>query len=160
MLDSSFWALVGLFLFFAVLYRFKVHELVIGALDGRGDRIRSELEEARRLREEAQQLLAEYQRKRKEAESEAEAIVEAAKSEAGQIAAEAKARTEEYVTRRTTLAEQKIAQAEIDAVNAVRASAVDVSIAAAETLIGDKMTARARSQLFKASLEQVETHMN
>ena len=160
MLDSSFWALVGLFLFFAVLYRFKVHELVIGALDGRGDRIRSELEEARRLREEAQQLLAEYQRKRKEAESEAEAIVEAAKSEAGQIAAEAKARTEEYVTRRTTLAEQKIAQAEIDAVNAVRASAVDVSIAAAETLIGDKMTARARGQLFKASLEQVETHMN
>lgn len=160
MLDSSFWALVGLFLFFAVLYRFKVHELVIGALDGRGDRIRSELEEARRLREEAQQLLAEYQRKRKEAESEAEAIVEAAKSEAGQIAAEAKARTEDYVTRRTTLAEQKIAQAEIDAVNAVRASAVDVSIAAAETLIGDKMTARARGQLFKASLEQVETHMN
>lgn len=160
MLDSSFWALVGLFLFFAVLYRFKVHELVIGALDGRGDRIRGELEEARRLREEAQQLLAEYQRKRKEAESEAEAIVEAAKSEAGQIAAEAKARTEEYVTRRTTLAEQKIAQAEIDAVNAVRASAVDVSIAAAETLIGDKMTARARGQLFKASLEQVETHMN
>lgn len=160
MLDSSFWALVGLFLFLAVLYRFKVHELVIGALDGRGDRIRSELEEARRLREEAQQLLAEYQRKRKEAESEAEAIVEAAKSEAGQIAAEAKARTEEYVTRRTTLAEQKIAQAEIDAVNAVRASAVDVSIAAAETLIGDKMTARARGQLFKASLEQVETHMN
>ncbi|MEQ8400614.1 MAG: F0F1 ATP synthase subunit B [Roseitalea porphyridii] len=160
MLDSSFWALVGLILFFGIVYYFKVPGMVTGALDKRGDRIRNELEEARRLREEAQQLLAEYQRKRKEAEKEAEAIVEAARGEAEQITAEAKEKTEEYVARRTQLAEQKIAQAEIDAVNAVRASAVDVSIAAAEKLIGEKMTAKTRGDLFKSSLDQVKSHMN
>ena len=160
MLDSSFWALIGLFIFFGILYYFKVPGLVTGALDGRGDKIRNELEEARRLREEAQQLLAEYQRKRKDAEKEAESIVEAAKHEAEQITAEAKAKTEEYVERRTTLAEQKIAQAELDAVNAVRASAVDVAVAAAEQLMGDKMTAKTSGDLFKQSLEQVKTHLN
>lgn len=160
MIDSSFWAFVGLILFFGILVYFKVPGLVIGALDRRGDKIRNELEEARRLREEAQQLLAEYQRKRTEAEAEAEEIVEAAKSEAEQITAEAKAKTEEFVARRTALAEQKIAQAEIDAVNAVRSTAVDVAVTAAEQVIGDKMTAKTRGDLFKTALDQVKTHMN
>ena len=160
MIDSSFWALIGLFLFFGVLVYYKVPGFVTRSLDSRGDRIRNELEEARRLREEAQELLADYQRKRREAEKEAESIVDAAKHEAEQITAQAKAKTEEYVTRRTALAEQKIAQAEIDAVNAVRASAVDVAVAAAEKLIADKMTAKTTGDLFKQSVEQVKTHMN
>lgn len=160
MFDATFWSLIGLILFFGIVIYYKVPGLVTRSLDDRSDKIRNELEEARRLREEAQQLLAEYQRKRKEAESEAQSIVEAAKSEAEHITAEAKQKTEEYVARRTTLAEQKIAQAELDAVNAVRATAVDVSVAAAEHLLGDKMTAKTRGDLFKASIEQVKTHMN
>ena len=160
MFDASFWSLIGLFLFFGIIIYYKVPATVMGALDRRGDKIRNELEEARRLREEAQQLLAEYQRKRREAEKEAESIVDAAKNEAEHITAEAKAKTEEYVTRRTAMAEQKIAQAELDAVNAVRSTAVDVAIAAAERVVGDKMTAKQSGDLFKASLEQVKTHMN
>ena len=105
MFDSSFWALIGLFLFFGILVYFKVPGMITRGIDSRGDKIRNELEEARRLREEAQQLLAEYQRKRKEAESEAESIVEAARSEAEHITTEAKQKTEEYVERRTALAE-------------------------------------------------------
>ncbi|WP_306119671.1 MULTISPECIES: F0F1 ATP synthase subunit B [unclassified Roseitalea] len=159
-MDSSFWAFVGLIIFFAIIYYFKVPGMVTRALDSRGDRIRNELEEARRLREEAQQLLADYQRRRKESEKEAESIVAAARNEADQITAEAKARTEEYVARRTAMAEQKIAQAELDAVNAVRATAVDVAVAAAERLMGEKMTTKTTSDLFKASLEQVRTNMN
>lgn len=160
MLDSSFWALVGLILFLGIIIYLKVPGVVTRSLDGRSDRIRNQLEEARRLRDEAQQLLADYQRKRKEAEQEASVIVEAAKREAEQIKAEAEARTEEYVARRTALAEQKIAQAELDAVNAVRSSAVDVAVAAAEQLLGEKVTPQSSDKLFSDSLAQVNSNLN
>jgi predicted phage gp36 major capsid-like protein len=89
----------------------KVPGMIGGALDKRADQIRNELEQAKKLREEAQQLLAEYQRKRKEAEAEAESILSAAEKEAAILRDEAKAKTEEYVSRRTAMAEQKIQQA-------------------------------------------------
>ncbi len=160
MIDSSFWALVGLIIFFGIIIYLKVPGFVTKSLDGRSDRIRNQLEEARRLRDEAQQLLAEYQRKRQEAEQEAGSIVDAARREAEQITAEAKERTEEYVARRTALAEQKIAQAEIDAVNAVRSSAVDVAVDAAERLLGEKVTAKTSDKLFADSLAQVKSNLN
>jgi F-type H+-transporting ATPase subunit b len=116
--------------------------MIGGALDKRADQIRNELEEAKKLREEAQQLLAEYQRKRKEAESEAESILSAAEREAAALREDAKAKTEEYVSRRTAMAEQKIRQAEADAINEVRASAVDLAIVAAEKLIASKVDSK------------------
>ena len=122
-MDATFWATVALFIFIGILIYMKVPGMLARSLDERAERIRNEIEDARRLREEAQQLLAEYQRKRREAEQEAADIVSAAKREADMLLDEAKARTEEYVARRTTLAEQKIAQAERDAVNDVRARA-------------------------------------
>ena len=160
MFDASFWAFVGLLIFIGIIVYMKVPAMVTKAIDARGDKIRHELEEARRLREEAQELLADYQRKRKEAEQEAAEIVDAARREAEHLAAEAKARTEDYVERRTMLAEQKIAQAEADAVNEVRTSAVELAVAAAERLMAGKVTGAKATALFKDSLAEVKKHMN
>ena len=102
-MDATFWAFVALIIFLGVLAYFKVPGMINGALDGRAERIRNELDEARKLREDAQQLLAEYQRKRQEAEQEAQDIVSAAKHEAELIVKEAKQKTDEYVARRTAL---------------------------------------------------------
>src|SRR5690606_19179001 len=124
------------------------------------ERISNELEDARRLREEAQQLLAEYQRKRKEAEQEAEDIVSAARREAESIVADARQKTEEYVARRAELAETKIAQAERDAVNEVRVRAVDLAVAAAGRILGDKVDAKVDASLFKDALANVRAKLN
>ena len=159
-MDATFWALIGLVIFLGILAYVKVPALMAGALDKRADQIRNELEEAKKLREEAQQLLAEYQRKRKEAESEAESILSAAEKEAAALREEAKAKTGEYVSRRHAMAEQKIRQAEADAVNEVRASAVDLAIVAAEKLISSKIDSNASGELFKASLGELKTRLN
>tara|TARA_R110002020_G_scaffold86731_7_gene214125 strand:+ start:227 stop:706 length:480 start_codon:yes stop_codon:yes gene_type:complete len=159
-MDATFFALVGLIIFLAILAYVKVPAMLTGALDKRADQIRNELEQAKKLREEAQQLLAEYQRKRKEAESEAQSILSAAEREANVLREEAKAKTEDYVTRRTAMAEQKIRQAESDAINEVRASAVDLAIAAAERLIADKVDSKTSGDLFKASLGDMKTRLN
>ena len=159
-MDATFFALVGLIIFLGILAYVKVPAMLTGALDKRSDQIRNELEQAKKLREEAQQLLAEYQRKRKEAESEAKSILSAAEREAAVLREEAKTKTEEYVSRRTAVAEQKIRQAETDAVNEVRASAVDLAIAAAEKLIGSKVDSKASDELFKSSLGEMKTRLN
>jgi F-type H+-transporting ATPase subunit b len=146
---ATVWATIALVIFIALCIYLKVPGMVSGALDKRAERIRNELEEAKRLREEAQALLAEYQKKRKEAEQEAAEIVEIAKREAVALADEAKRKTEDYVARRTTMAEQKIAQAERDAVSEVRARAVDLAVEAARKVLGDKTDSKADADLFK-----------
>ena len=159
-LDASFWATVALVLFFALIAYMKVPGMITKGLDDRSDKIRNDLEEARRLREEAQQLLAEYQRKRKEAEQEAESIVSAAKHEAEAMAKEAEQKTEEYIARRTALAEQKIAQAEGQAMAEVRTAAVDLAVEAAEAVITKKMTGATSTSIFKSSLAELKERMN
>ncbi len=157
---ATFWAFISLVIFLAVLVYLKVPSALGRALDERADRIRKELEEARTLREEAQQLLAEYHRKRKEAEKEAGDIVAAAGREAKALLEDAKRATEEYVVRRNKLAEQKIATAETDAINAVRTSAVDLAVAAAGRIVSDKMDAKLSGSLFKDALTQVKSNLN
>jgi F-type H+-transporting ATPase subunit b len=157
---ATVWALVALVIFIGICLYVKVPAIVSKSLDGRADRISRELDEARKLREEAQALLGEYQKKRKEAEQEAAAIVEAAKREAEALAAEAQQRTEEYVTRRTALAEQKIGQAEREAIAEVRASAVDLAIEATRTMLAGTADAKAGADLFKASLQEVKSKFN
>lgn len=159
-MDNTFWATVALVIFLAVAVYFKVPGTIAKSLDKRSERIRAELEEAKRLREEAQQLLAEYQRKRKDAEKEASAIVEAARREAAQLVVEAKQKTEDYVARRAVLAEQKIGQAERDAVNEVRARAVDVAIEAARTVLATRVDTRLGGELFQASLQDLKAKLN
>lgn len=159
-LDATFYALVGLLLFFALIAYLKVPGMIAGALDARADKINHELAEAKRLREEAQGLVAEYQRKRKDAEAEAASIVAAAQREAEMLTTEAKQKTEEYVARRTALSEQKIKQAESDAINAVRAAAVDLAISAAEKVLVSKADATAQEALFKKALGEVKSRLN
>ena len=113
--EAEFWVLVAFVIFVGVLIKVGTHRMIIDGLDGRAARIKTELDEARRVREEAQALLAEYQRKRAEADREAEAIVSAARDEAERVAAEAKSKVEDFVARRTKMAETKIAQAEAQA---------------------------------------------
>lgn len=157
---ATVWATIALVIFIALCIYIKVPGMVSKALDQRAERIRNELEEAKRLREEAQALLAEYQKKRKEAEQEAAEIVEIAKREAEALAEEAKRKTEDYVARRTTMAEQKIAQAERDAVSEVRARAVDLAVEAARKVLGDKTDSKADADLFKKSVEEVKARLN
>ncbi|UDL91765.1 F0F1 ATP synthase subunit B [Mesorhizobium sp. PAMC28654] len=157
---ATLWATIALIIFVGIVIYIKVPGMIAKALDGRAAKISNELEEARRLREEAQQLLGQYQRKRKEAEQEAADIVAAARREAEMLAADAHKKTEEYVARRTALAEQKIGQAERDAVAEVRASAVDIAVEAARALLAGKVDAKAGADLFKASLQDVKAKLN
>ena len=157
---ASLWALAGLLIFLALVVYLKAPGMVAKSLDARADRIREDLDEARRLREEAQQLLAEYQRKRKEAEQEAGDIVAAAKREADMLVDEAKKKTEEYVVRRAALAETKIAQAERDAISEVRGRAVDIAVAAATNILASKVDVKADAALFKSALQDVKTRLN
>ncbi|AHG44264.1 F0F1 ATP synthase subunit B [Rhizobium leguminosarum bv. trifolii CB782] len=158
--DATFFAFVGLVLFLALVVYLKVPGMMARSLDDRADQIRNELAEAKRLREEAQHLLAEYQRKRKEAEAEAAHIVAAAEREAEMLTAEAKKKTEEFVTNRTALSEQKIKQAEAEAMKAVRSAAVDLAIAAAETVLAKQADAKVQSELFGNAVGQVKTRLN
>jgi F-type H+-transporting ATPase subunit b len=159
-MDATFWAFVALVIFIGIVFYMKVPGMLGKSLDDRADRIRAELEEARRLREEAQQLLAEYQRKRKEAEREAADILDAAKREAGQLVSEAQKKTEDYVARRTALAEQKIGQAEREAVQEVRASAVDIAVEAARVLLAHKVDSATGAKLFETSVRDVKSKLN
>jgi F-type H+-transporting ATPase subunit b len=159
-MDATFWAFVALIIFLAVVFYMKVPGTIGKSLDARAEKIRAELEEARRLREEAQQLLAEYQRKRKEAEKEAAEIVDHARREAALLVTEAKEKTEEYVVRRAALAEQKIGQAERDAINEVRAKAVDIAVEAARVVLARKVDANVSANLFNASVRELKTRLN
>lgn len=159
-MDATFWALTALLIFLGIVIYMKVPAAMAKSLDERAARIANELDQARQLREEAQELLAEYQRKRKEAEKEAGDIVAAAKREAELIVVEAKQKTEDYVARRTALAEQKIARAEQEAVNEVRSSAVDIAVEAARSLLAKKVDAKVAGELFKASLDDVKAKLN
>jgi len=132
--DPEFWVLVAALIFVAIAWK-PARNAMIGSLDARAARIREELEEARRLREEAQQLLAEYQRRQREAATKAEQIVAHAKSEAERVAAQAARDLEQSLQRRQRLAEERIAQAESRALGEIRAVATDVAIAAAREVL-------------------------
>ena len=146
--EAEFWVVVALVIFFGVLIYFGVHNVLASTLDKRSARIRSELEEAARLKEEAKALLAEYKQKTANAEKEAAAIIESAKEDAERLAAEAHAKLEDFVGRRTQMAETKIAQAEAQAIADVRSVAERVRAVVARLVdvpvnvtVGDLSTA-------------------
>ena len=158
-MDATFWAMIALFIFIGVVIYMKVPGMIAKALDERAAKIRNDLDDARRLREEAQQLLVEFQKKRKEAEKEAADMVAAAKRESDLIIEEAHKKTEEYVARRAALAEQKIGQAEREAVAEVRSLAVDVATEAARIVLAGKLDAEAAGRLFKDSVKAVQSKL-
>jgi F-type H+-transporting ATPase subunit b len=161
MLSNTYlWSLVGLLIFFAILWKFGVHTLITSALDARGKKIADELAEAQKLREDAQKLLAEYEAKRKAAEAEAEGIIAAAKEEAERLAKDAETKMADFVARRTKAAEQKIAQAEIAATAEVRMAAAEASAKAAETILRGQMAGKAGADLLSKSLADVKAKLN
>ena len=127
--------------------------MAVAALDKRADKIRADLEEARRLRAEAEALLKQYERKRGEAEAEAKAIVEQAKREAAALAEEARLRIADYVTRRTKAVELRIAQAETQAVAEVRSRAIDVAAAAAGRILAEEAKGQKGDALVQRAID-------
>ena len=132
--DPEFWVLVAAVIFVAAVWK-PARKALLGSLDERAARIRAELDEARKLREEAEQLLAQYQQREREAAAEAEAIVARAREEAERIAAQSVRDLDDALVRRQRLAEERIAQAEAKALDEIRAVAVDVAIGAAREVI-------------------------
>jgi F-type H+-transporting ATPase subunit b len=133
--DAELFVAIGFAIFLGVLAWVGAHKKLATALDGRVNRIKSELAEAERLRSEAETLLASFEKRREEAEAEAKAIVAQAKTEAELLAQEARQRLEEFVVRRTRQVEEKIAQAEAQAAAEVRASAADAAVKIAEAVL-------------------------
>lgn len=120
--NPQFWVLVAFLIFVGLVLYYRVPAMIGKMLDERAEAIRKELDEARRLREEAQALLADYQKKAKEAETEAKSIIDQAKTEAETLAAEARKALAENIQRRSKLAEDKIARAEAQALSEVRST--------------------------------------
>jgi F-type H+-transporting ATPase subunit b len=158
--DTTFWAFVGLILFFVVIAVFGAPKMITKSLDDRADRIRTELDEARRLREEAQELLASYKRKQAEAAKNAEDIIRQARAEAEYLRENAKTEIAQRIERRTALAEQRIAQAEAQAAKEVKAMAADLAVDAARLLLTEKMTKTQRNALLKSDIASVKDRLN
>jgi F-type H+-transporting ATPase subunit b len=158
--EPEFWVAVAFVLFVGVILYVGAHKKMTEALDHRSARIKAELDEARRLRDEADKLLAEYQRKQSEAEREAEVIVADAKAEAERVAAEARVKMEEFVARRTKLAEAKIGQAEAQALADVRAAAADAAVSAAEKILRDSAKGPVADNLIAQGIADVKAKLN
>jgi F-type H+-transporting ATPase subunit b len=160
LLEAEFWVAVGFILFVGVLFYFGVPKMALDALDKRSARIKAELDEAQRLREEAEALLAEYHRKRLAADAEADAIIAGARAEAERVAVEAKARMEEFVARRSQVAEAKIAQAETQALADVRAAAAEAAVAAAEKILSQAAKGDVADRLLAQGIRDVKAKLN
>ena len=158
--EAEFWVAVGFVIFIGVLVYVGVPKMLLDALDERGKRVQAELDEARRLKEEAQKLLGEYKAKQRQADDEAAAIIEGAKAEAERIAAESKTKMEEFVARRTKLAETKIAQAEAQAVADVRAAAAEAAVTAAEKILTESVKGKVADDLLTRGISDVKTKLN
>ncbi|WP_135506040.1 F0F1 ATP synthase subunit B [Roseovarius aestuariivivens] len=153
--NTNFVVLIAFLLFIALLVYLKVPGLIGGMLDKRADGIKSELDEARALREEAQTLLASYERKQKEVQEQADRIVAHAKTEAAEAAEQAKKDLEQSIQRRLQAAEDQIASAEANAVREVRNKAINVAVAAAKEVVAKSMSADDNKALIEDSIKQV-----
>jgi F-type H+-transporting ATPase subunit b len=158
--EPETWVAVAFVLFVGVIGYVGAHKKVIDALDRRAERIKAELDEARRLRDEAAALLAEYQPKQGQAEREAAEIVAEARAEAQRVAAEARGKMEEFVARRTRLAETKIGQAEAQALADVKAAAADAAVAAAEKILREAAKGKVADDLIAQGIADVKAKLN
>jgi F-type H+-transporting ATPase subunit b len=158
--EAETWVAIAFVVFVVLLGYLGVHKTIVAALDNRSNKIKGELDEAKKLKDEAMALLAQYQKKRQEAEAEAQSIVTGAKAEAERLSAEAKVKAEEFVARRTKMAEQKIAQAEAQAVADVRAAAADAAVAAAEKILAEQAKGAVANDLIAKGVADVRNKLN
>ena len=153
--NTNFVVLLAFILFVAILLYAKVPARLTSVLDARAVQIKADLDEAKALREEAQTILASYERKQKDVQAQADRIVATAREEAMTAAAEAKEELKASITRRLAAAEDRIASAETAALRAVREQAVSVAVAAAGDLLAKQMTAEGAGAMIEASIKQV-----
>lgn len=158
--DPEFWVAVAFVTFLGLAAWFGAFKALVNGLDQRGQRIAAELAEAKRLREEAQTLLASYEKRRLEAEGEAAAIIAQAKVDAERLAKEAEEKLADFVVRRQKTAEQKIAQAEAEAMSEVRGAAAEAAIRASEAILRVRSKGAAGAGLLKKSLDEVKSKLN
>jgi len=158
--EPEFWVAVAFVILMGVFAYFGVHRTVLKALDHRSARIKAELDDARRLKEEAAKLLAEYKARHAAAEGEAQEIIAAAKVEAERIASEAKVKMEDFVARRTKTAESKIALAEAQALADVRAAAANAAVTAASTILTQTVKGQIAEDLLAKGITEVREKLN
>jgi len=159
-MEAEDWVAVAFLILLGVFGYLGLHRTVLRALDHRRDRIKNELDDAQKLKDEAAKLLAEYRARRESAVREADDIISNARAEAGRIAAEAKTRMEEFVARRTKMAETKIAQAEAQAVADVRAAAADAAVSAASSILANTVKGSAADALIDQGINEVRQKLN
>ena len=158
--EPEFWVAVAFIILMGVFAYAGVHKTVLKALDHRSERIKAELDDAKRLKDEAAKVLADYKARRASAEAEAQEIVAGAKAEAERIAAEAKTKMEDFVARRTKTAEGKIALAEAQALADVRAAAADAAVAAASTILSQTVKGGVADDLLAKGIADVRQKLN
>jgi F-type H+-transporting ATPase subunit b len=158
--EPETWVAVAFVILMVLFAYLGIHRTVLTALDKRADRIKAELDDARRLKEEAAKLLADYKSKRTSAEREAEEIISNAKAEAERIASEAKAKMEDFVVRRTKTAEGKIALAEAQAVADVRSAAANAAVTAASTILSQSVKGSVADDLLAKGIAEVRAKLN
>ena len=158
--EPETWVAIAFVILMIVFGYLGIHKTLLTALDHRAERIKAELEDARRLKDEAAKLLAEYKTKRASAEAEAQEIISNAKTEAERIAVEAKAKMEDFVARRTKTAESKIALAEAQAVADVRSAAANAAVAAASTILSQSVKGSVADDLLAKGIAEVSAKLN
>ena len=154
----EFWVAVGFLILVALIVK-PATKAATAALDARTERIRTALDDATKLREEAQHLLADYQRKQRDAAKEIDELVASAQAEAKNLAAEAAAKMEDSLGRREQLARDKIAQAEAEALQQVRDTAIDLAIAATQRLMADRLDQQAATRLVDDAIAEIPARL-
>jgi F-type H+-transporting ATPase subunit b len=160
MFEPETWVAIAFVILMGVFAWLGVHRTVLTALDHRAERIKAELDDARRLRDEAAKVLAEYQARRASAEREAQDIIANAKAEAERIAADAKTKMEDFVARRTKTAESKSALAEAQALADVRAAAAEAAVTAASTILSQSVRGQVADDLLAKGIAEVRQKLN
>ena len=158
--EPEFWVAVAFVILMGVFVYFGIHRTVLTTLDHRRDRIKSELDDACRLKEEAAKLLSEYKARHATAEREAQDIIASAKAEAERIASEAKTKMEDFVARRTKTAEGKIALAEAQALADVRSAAANAAVTAATTILSQSVKGQIADDLLAKGITEVREKLN
>lgn len=158
--SADFWVGVGLVLFFAIVVMAKAPKALTGALDGQAAKIQAELDEAARLRAEAEALLAQIRQEKIEAEAQAAEMLAAAEADARRLEADAKIKLEESLQRRQAMAERRIAQAEAQAAADVKAAAVDQAVAAAERILAARVETKAADPILDQAIGQIGQRLN
>lgn len=159
-LNPTFWVGVSFVTFVGGVMYAKAHKSIATMLDERAKAISDQIDEAKALRLEAENLLTEYQRKQRDAEKEAADMIEQAKSDAATMAEAAKADLANMVARKEKAAEEKIAQAEANAVKEVKAAAVNVAVNAASAVLGEAMQSKAGTALVNDAIKDVEAKLH